>query len=167
MPKVKAIYEGVLNLNKTDLNCYVLDDGTRLVSQNAIFRAFGRGKRGIRRISDDGIKVPSFMDAKNLEPFIDKVLSGVINPIEFKNNQGAIVYGYRAEIIPLVCDLYLKAREAGILTPQQQVVAKTSEILVRSLAKVGIVALIDEVTGYQYDREKNELQTILKAYISE
>lgn len=37
----------------------------------------------------------------------------------------------------------------------------------RVFARVGITALVDEATGYQYDREKNELQKILKAYIAE
>ena len=39
--------------------------------------------------------------------------------------------------------------------------------MVRSFAKVGIIALIDEATGYQYERERFELQKILKAFISE
>lgn len=39
--------------------------------------------------------------------------------------------------------------------------------MVRSFAKVGIIALIDEATGYQYERERFELQAILKTYISE
>jgi P63C domain len=165
---VKAAYEGVVKkLGTNELNCYVLNDGTRLISQNAVFKAFGRGKRGIRRITDTGIKVPSFMDAKNLEPFIDNQLSDVINPIQFKDNKGHLIYGYKAEVIPLVCDLYLKAREANALTPQQQVVAKTAEIIVRSLAKIGIISLIDEATGYQYERERFELEKILEAYISE
>jgi hypothetical protein len=38
--------------------------------------------------------------------------------------------------------------------------------LVRAFAKVGIVALVDEATGYQYDREKDALQKILEQYIS-
>jgi hypothetical protein len=64
--------------------------------------------------------------------------------------------------------LYLQAREAGVITrPNQLETAQKAEILVRSLAKVGITALVDEATGYQYDRERNELQKILKAYISE
>lgn len=42
---------------------------------------------------------------------------------------------------------------------------KSANIIIRSVAKVGIVALVDEVTGYQYEREKDELQKILKAYI--
>jgi hypothetical protein len=39
--------------------------------------------------------------------------------------------------------------------------------LVRGFATIGIIALIDEATGYQYDRNRDELQVILKAYISE
>mgnify|MGYP003561277120 CR=1 FL=1 len=37
----------------------------------------------------------------------------------------------------------------------------------RAFARVGITALVDEATGYQYERENDELQKILKAYISE
>jgi len=37
---------------------------------------------------------------------------------------------------------------------------------VRTLAKVGIVALVDEATGYQRDREKDELCKILEAFVA-
>jgi P63C domain-containing protein len=165
---IKSTHEARLKLGDNELECYILEDGTRLISQNAVFRAFGRGKRGIRRISEGGIKVPSFMDAKNLEPFVDKDLEAVINPIEFKSKSGQRIYGYKAEVIPMVCELYLKARDQqSVLTKPQLIVAKTAEILIRSLAKVGIIALVDEATGYQYDRERFELQAILQAFISE
>lgn len=39
--------------------------------------------------------------------------------------------------------------------------------MIRGFARVGIVALIDEATGYQYERERFELQKILTAYVSE
>ena len=45
--------------------------------------------------------------------------------------------------------------------------ARASEVLLMSLANVGITALVDEATGYQYDREKDALQVILKAYIAD
>nr|WP_262913992.1 P63C domain-containing protein [Polaribacter sp. DS7-9] len=79
-----------------------------------------------------------------------------------KNQQG-----YDANILPLVSDLYLQARASGDLLKSQYETALKCEILVRSLAKIGITALVDEATGYQYDREKEELQKILKGYISE
>ena len=43
---------------------------------------------------------------------------------------------------------------------------KSANTIIRSVAKVGIVALVDEATGYQYEREKDELQKILKAYLT-
>jgi hypothetical protein len=160
-------YEGKLDLGSIELNCYVTESGERLISQADVFRAFGRENRGARRTTEGLIKVPPFMDAKNLLPFIEEDLHQVITPIKFANAQGGNVIAYKAEIIPLVSDLYLKAREAGVLTEKQLMVAKASELLVRSLAKVGIIALIDEATGYQHERERDELQKILKQYISE
>lgn len=44
--------------------------------------------------------------------------------------------------------------------------AIASEILVRSFAKVGIIALVDEATGYQEIRDRLALQKILEMYIA-
>ena len=60
-----------------------------------------------------------------------------------------------------MCDIYLRAREEGALVGKQQTPPK-SRNLIRSLAKVGIVALVDEVTGYQDARAKDALAKILK-----
>lgn len=62
----------------------------------------------------------------------------------------------------------MKANDAGnVLHSTQEKIALISQVIVRSLAKLGIIALIDEATGAQYDREKDALQKILSAYISE
>lgn len=52
-----------------------------------------------------------------------------------------------------------------LLTKQQLPIAKKCEILVRGLAQVGIVALVDEATGYQEVRDRLALQAILDAYL--
>jgi hypothetical protein len=72
-------------------------------------------------------------------------------------------------LIPLVCNLYLEADQADprLLVASQERIVERAKILIRSLAKVGITALIDEATGYQYDREKDALQTLLSRYIAE
>lgn len=82
--------------------------------------------------------MPSFIDAKNLKPFISSDLLGVLKPIEYKDARGNITSGYKAEILPLLCDTYLKAREANALKVSQAPLAVISEILVRSFAKIGI-----------------------------
>jgi len=66
-----------------------------------------------------------------------------------------------------ICDAFLEARNTIKLSPRQKIIADQCEILVRGFARMGLVALIDEATGYQYDREHFELQKILSAYVSE
>jgi len=43
--------------------------------------------------------------------------------------------------------------------------ADRCEILVRGFARIGIIALVDEATGYQSDRAKDALAKILEAFI--
>ncbi|EMT2351074.1 hypothetical protein WKT70_005014, partial [Escherichia coli O113] len=113
------------------------------------------------------INMPAFMDAANLKKYINQDVMDVINKVKYKTITGSVQEGYDASIIPLVCDVYLKAREAGAITrPNQLETAKKAEILVRSLAKVGIIALVDEATGYQRDREKDALAKILEAFVA-
>jgi hypothetical protein len=102
-----------------------------------------------------------------LDPFITPSLKEALDPIEYLSRQGQRVQGYAAELLPLVCDVYLSARQSIKLPPQQERVAQQAEILMRSLSKVGIIGLVDEATGYQRVRARSELQQILAAYISE
>jgi len=105
------------------------------------------------------------MDAKNLQPFISSHLEGGLVPMVYLSKTGKQVTGYNAEIIPLICDVYLKARDHKKLIASQQKLAHIAEVLVRSLSKIGIVALVDEATGYQEVRDKNELHRILGMYV--
>ena len=160
---LQATHEGQLNINDSVLDVAVLEDGTRIINETAIFTAFSRQQRGNAR----QIGIPAFMDAQNLQPFISSELKEMIKKIQYKNLNGKIQQGYNANIIPLVADLYLIARENGVLRPNQLETAQKAEIVVRALSKVGMIALVDEATGYQYDRNKLELQKILSAYVSE
>ena len=161
---LRATHEGKLNIGGVDLDVAVLEDGTRIITQAAVFKALDRPSRGNARV----IGIPVFIDAKNLQPFITDELRAVINRIEYKNIGGKYQQGYDATILPLVSELYLKARRAGaIIQPNQMVTAQKAEILTVALSKVGMIALVDEATGYQHARENDELQKILKAYISE
>jgi hypothetical protein len=164
---LKATHEGKLPLGEIELNVAVLEDGQRIITQSAVFKAFGRTKRG-RAIEENRVpNRPAFIDAKNMQPFIDEGLEEVLKVIPYQDKNGRQIEGYNAVILPKLCNSYLEARHNGVLVKQQYPLARASEILLVSLSKIGIIALIDEVTGYQYDRNRDELQTILKAYISE
>lgn len=78
---------------------------------------------------------------------------------------GKLAVGYEATILPDICDAILDARKKEKLTPTEQLVADQCEILTRAFAKVGIIALIDEVTGYQEIRDREALQAILDKYL--
>ncbi len=79
---------------------------------------------------------------------------------------GRPAYGYRATILPDICEAVLAARQAGMLPDFYQPIADQCEILVRGFARVGIIALIDEATGYQKDRDRDALAKILEAFVA-
>ncbi|QLR43706.1 hypothetical protein HV346_13925 [Enterobacter sp. RHBSTW-00994] len=161
-----AQLEGVLKINDTELEVAVLNNGKRIISQSSVFKALGRPSRGVRATLDGEIILPAFMDAANLVPYINQDLMEVIKRERFLDNSGNELEGYDASILPLVCDVYLKARQDGTLKTNQMETAQKAEILVRSLAKVGIIALVDEATGYQEIRPKDALQAYLDKIIS-
>lgn len=165
--KLKATHEGKVTIGENELSVAVLEDGTRIITQSAVFRAFGRTKRGRAKGDIRVLNRPAFVDAKNLQPFIGDGLDAVLTTIKYISINDNITEGYNAEILPKLCKVYLDARENKKLVTQQLPLARASEILLIALSKVGITALVDEATGYQYEREQDELQQILKAYISE
>lgn len=164
---LKATHEGKIQIGENELNCAVLSDGSRVITKSAIFKAFGRTKRGRNKGEVRVPNMPAFIDANNLQPFIGEDLKAVLIQIDYIDKNNNESNGYNADILPLMCKMYLDARNEKALKSQQQPLARASEILLLALSKVGITALVDEATGYQYDREKDELQKILKAYISE
>ncbi len=157
----KATHSGDLKISNIVLSCYVLSDGQRILSQRGVMSALGRsGKQ--RGGKNDADKLPPFLSQNNLKPYITKELVMATNPIRFKApSAGKLVYGYLAEILPLVCEVYLEARDAGALLQSQAHIAKQAEMIVRAFAHVGIIALIDEATGYQEIRDRKALEKIL------
>lgn len=151
-----------LRIADTILDAYVLEDGTRVLSQAGFLRALGRNRRAATRSLD----VPPMLQGIGLEPFLTLDILEKGRPIAFRTPNGMRANGYRAELLPEVCEVYLKAREADTLAPNQRPVAQQAEILMRSLAKVGIIALVDEATGYQELRARNALAEILEEFIA-
>lgn len=169
LPTVKE-FRGELVFGDIKLPCAVLDNGKRVVSETGITLAiFGGRSGGSRRkrkaAAEVGSLLPLFLAPSQLDPYIDKAsLEGPLTPIWYRDGRRTVL-GYDAELLPAVCEIWLKAREAGSLQAQQLDKAQKAEILMRSLAKVGVIALIDEATGYQEVRKKEELQAILDAYL--
>lgn len=165
---LKATHFGKITIGDKELPCAVLEDGTRVLSSKAMFKAFDKVRKGKGKEENRVTNMPSFIDANNLKPYVDKAFGeGTTFSVRYIAKNKSELDGYKAEIVPIICDIYLQARQDNVLTPNQLPVAQASEILVRSLSKVGIVALIDEATGYQEERERDELQKLLSLYVRE
>lgn len=155
-----------LKIGNVEIPCYVLEDGTRVLTQYGFYEAIGRSGKPARGRGSSLENIAPFLALQNLKPFINEDLIDSTKPIKFMLDKGATAWGYRAEILPKVCEVYLKARGANALLKSQEKFAAACELIVRGLAHVGIIALVDEVTGYQEFRARNSLEEILDRFIS-
>jgi hypothetical protein len=161
---------GKLNLGGSEIECAVLQNGVRVLSQRAFTKALGAPSGGAafeRRAKEGVADLPIFLAYERLKPFIDEELSASLSsPIEYiPRHGGRTALGVKAELVPDVCDVWLKARDADVLSEKQKFIAKKAYLLIRGLAHVGIAALVDEATDYQYIRDKETLQQILDKYL--
>lgn len=163
----KATHMGELRIGDSIIPCAVLSDGARLLTQAGFLGALGRSTKpkGKSQQVTDGL--PPFLATRSLVPLITPAIFEASVPIAFITPTGGKALGYRADLLPMVCDLFLEARRSDLLTAQQAQLAEKSEVLMRALAKVGIVALVDEATGFQQDRDRDELHRLLSVYLSE
>lgn len=163
----QATHEADLKIGEAIIPCAVLDDKRRVLTQSGVMRAVGRSRQAKGRSYYDGdVNLPAFLTAKNLKPFIPKDLYVTSSQIEFRTRRGNKAFGYPAELLPKICLVFIDADEAKKLTKLQKHIATKAKLLHRGLAEVGIIGLVDEATGYQEERPKDELQKILAAYIS-
>ncbi|GAO98809.1 P63C domain protein [Caedimonas varicaedens] len=154
-----------LVIGNLKISCYVLEDGTRVLSGRGLQEALGFKKKL------PGIMLGNLLKSPRLAPYL---LPGILDKFEQKiafirpNSSGSnpTTYGYEATLLVDLCYALIDAQQAGVLTKVQSIYAKQAEMIVRSVAKVGIIALIDEATGYEDDREHKALQKILNAYMS-
>lgn len=168
---LKATHDGVIKIGDLEIDCAVLEDETRVISERAFTRALG-GKRGgahwiRKRKLLDGAKLPVFLSANNLKSFIpDDLATALSEPIAYVGVKGGQANGVEAKWIPKILEVWLQAKDADELLKSQEHFAVKAGILMRGLAHIGIIALVDEATGYQYDRAREALEQILEQFIA-
>jgi hypothetical protein len=171
----KTGWEGDLTIGTVTFRCAVVlgQDGKpiRVVSETAFMEAMGMYRSGalsVRREQlEGGAQVPLFLAYKNLQPFILKHLGAVhYQPMKVIYKSGNVGLGIPADIIPKICEIWIDANKAGVLGKRQRNVADLAEVLIRGFAKIGIIALVDEATGYQKERAQKALAEILEQFIA-
>lgn len=155
--EITAICSGKLKIGQHEVTCHVLENEERVVSGWAMKNVFfGKDVGGDYLLKFLKSKIWNFID--------DETKVQLENPIRFKRvgSGGSVpdTTGHRATVLIDICDAMLTADEHGVLKDYQGLVI-TALSIIRSMAKVGIVSLVDEATGYQYIRSKTALAEFL------
>ena len=169
----QASHSGTLKIGEIEIECAVLPDGTRVLSERAITKGFG-GRRGgahwrRKEQGDIGADLPVFLSAKNISSNLPKeLIKALTRPILYRpaKGSGRVGHGVDATLLPAICSALIALSRGDKLYPSQEPIAEQAERLLSGLAGIGIVALVDEATGYQEVRRKDELRQLLEAYVS-
>ncbi len=163
----QATHAGDLKIGDTTLPCYVLDDGSRVLSLRGINFAFSGSVGGLNIPSQDGVRnLPRILSSKSIRPLISNdLMARLLNPKEFRPlHGGRSAFGYDATLLPDVCEVIIDAHKARKIRNENA--EKTAQTLLRGFARVGVVALVDEATGYEKERVAGSLAKILEAFIA-
>lgn len=156
-----------LRFGAVEIPCYVLSNGMRVFSGRGMQKAIGaKSKLSGQWLSgfvrSEAISVN--LSAGAIEKFN--------SPIEFRRSDAGgsqrVTYGYEATLLIDLCDAIIDAfndRREQI----DEIYFNSANTILRAVAKVGIIALIDEATGYNQEktRAKDELQKFLSEFINQ
>ena len=160
-----------LQLGELSIPCYVLEDGTRVFSGRGIQKILGS-------TATSGKWLEKFVNSDEISPYlavkktgISSVLDKLSSPIKFyrpsAGGSQSETYGYEVTLLIDICDAIISSSETGKFNDES--IIKNANIIIRAVAKVGIIALVDEATGYDKDkkRAKDELQKFLTQFLSD
>ena len=157
--------ERPLQIGDIAIPAYVLEDERRVLTVSGMSEGLAMAKGGSEVPGLNRFEL--FISRDRVAPYVpDPIAEKIRSPIVFLTPAGTKAYGYEADVLVELCEAVLAVRADGKLQKQQERIAQRCEILVRGLARVGIIALVDEATGYQEVRARDALSRILEAYIS-
>jgi len=151
----RAVSTGAIRFGEAEVDCYNLDDGRRVISQRGVVRALSSGGPGGGRDRGDLLRYLERLPTES-----SAILAAPSAEVAFVLPSGTVAHGRDAEWFIDLCNAYLDAAIAGSLHPKQRHIAAQARVIVAACSKVGIAALIDEATGFQYVREHGILGDI-------
>jgi len=147
-----------------EIQCYVLEDEMRVLTlrslQSGIGMSEGGGKGGVR-------KIPALMqrlakkgiDIKNLDVRAN-------DPLQFVNTRNAVADGYDAKILPDICAVLIEADRLRVLDTRYDHIAERAAKLQHGFATLGIILLVDKVTGYDDLKKARDFGRVLEAFVA-
>ncbi len=168
MDTPKATHTGLWQINdSTSIECYVMDNGERVLSMRGTARSMGL-------VGGGGMALVRNLNSMWIAPYLTPELKNWLEKAnrnetpQYLTKRGNKFTPFSATAFVDLCTAYINAKHDGVLKLESQIlIADKLYAIMTAFAKTGLVAIIDEVTGYQYDREHDELQKLLSAYISE
>ncbi len=154
-----------LTIGEVKIPCYVLADGTRVLAQRGLQGGIGLseggGKGGARRIAE----LMASLAEKEID--VRGLVARANSPIRFLPPHGGNpADGYEATILPDICAVLIEAHQQGKLGAHREHLAKRAAQLQHGFATIGIIALVDEATGYQDFRQRDALAKILEKFVA-
>jgi hypothetical protein len=165
----KTLSTGKLDLKGVDIPCAVIEGPDkkpiRVLSRRQFQACIGMTRTAV--LADDPVTgLPPFLTHENLKPSIPRNLEELLAPLWYKEpRRGLLASGYRAELLPAVCKIYTMTFRQKSLLPEQEAIFLRCLEIQEAFANLGIIALVDEATGYQEQRERDELQKLITLYL--
>ncbi|TNC74992.1 hypothetical protein FHG71_00050 [Rubellimicrobium roseum] len=178
----KATHWGDLPIGSAVLPAYVLQDGQRVFSLKGIM---------VGLIGTEGGPLAEYLKVRALRDFLPDDLKpaedgSIPALIRFdtgreageddggKDSRFKYALGFPVERFMDLCSAYsdalmhhLNADSDFTLTKRQLEIAQKAVAFQRACGKVGIIAMVDEVTGYQYERAEDALRLKLNLFLVE
>jgi hypothetical protein len=159
-----ATHQGVLQIGDVEVEVYRLKDNRRMISKKAMARALNLKSAGgnafLRTMTRKGID----------DALTDELRHKIANPLNFRRPGadsaavGQVIDGYEGTLLIDVCIAIIEAKKKNALSTSQEFLAVQAEIIIRSAAKLGIIALIDEAVGFG-ERAKDEYRKQFQQFI--
>ena len=140
MERLRATHEGTLKFGGVQIPCVVLDDTSRLLTGYSFLAALGLVESE-DRFQDLATGLPYFLADNNLQPFISHSLRNLLVPTPYVGLDGEQKFGYKAEVLPEICYVFMDAAGAGVLRGNQKIIGQRCQKIVTALAMVGQEAL--------------------------
>lgn len=154
-----------LTIGNIQIPCYVLADGTRVLAQRGLQGGIGLseggGKGGARKIAE----LMDRLHGKGIN--VRGLVARANTPIRFiPPHGGNPADGYEATILPDICAVLIEAQQKNALDKRLIRLAERAAVLQHGFATIGIIALVDEATGYQEVRRRDALARILEKFVA-
>ncbi len=167
----RSIGTGNIYISDIELSCAVLDNEKRIIINRSLANFLGVKGSGAywkKKKEEKGALLPEYISANYLKPFIhQETILNYLEIITYENERGELTEAISAESITAICDIWVQAWQKGALSKTKENIGQKAYDLLRATSKVGIIALIDEATGYQYGRNYDALRILINRYLDE